>query len=163
MSISRLIFHNFWIKTVSLVIAVLLWWAVARDPRVEVVLTVPIEFHHVPPELEISAEKVPQAEIRLRGPARMVRELSAADIHPIIDLQGASVGERTFDLTPRQISLPHDVDVEQIVPSQFRVSFDRRVSREVEVRPRVIGTFASGFRISEAAPKPSLSSVPSGA
>jgi len=154
MSISRLIFHNFWIKTVSLVIAVLLWWAVARDPRVEVVLTVPIEFHHVPPELEISAEKVPQAEIRLRGPARMVRELSAADIHPIIDLQGASVGERTFDLTPRQISLPHDVDVEQIVPSQFRVSFDRRVSREVEVRPRVIGTFASGFRISEAITSP---------
>lgn len=150
----RYVFHNFGIKVLSLVIAVLLWWAVARDPRVELAVTVPIEFHHVPPDLEISSEKIPQAEIRVRGPARMVRELSQADVHPIIDLEGATPGERTFDLTSREISLPHDVEVVQIVPTQFRVSFDRRTSREVEVRPRVIGTFASGFRISEAITDP---------
>ncbi len=158
-SISRLLFKNFWIKVLSLLIAVLLWWAVARDPRVEVVLTVPIEFHHVPPELEINSEKVPQAEIRLRGPARIVRSLSAADVHPVIDLEGAAIGEKTFDLTPRQIRMPHDVEVEQIVPSQFRVSFDRRVSREVEVKPRVIGTFASGYRISETVTDPKTITV----
>jgi diadenylate cyclase len=143
------VFHNFFLKLTSLLLAVLLWWAVARDPRVEIALTVPIEFHNMPGELEISSEKVPQAEIRVRGPARVVRELSSADIHPVLDLQGAGIGEKTFDLTQREIRLDHDLEVVQVVPAQFRVSLDRRTSREVEVHPRVIGTFASGFRILE--------------
>jgi YbbR domain-containing protein len=143
------VLHNFWLKALSLALAVVLWWAVARDPRVEMALTVPIEFHNVPPELEISSEKVPEAEIRVRGPARLVRELSSADIHPVLDLQGAGIGEKTFDLTQREIRLDHELEVIQVVPAQFRVSLDRRTSREVDVHPRVIGTFASGFRISE--------------
>lgn len=143
------VFHNFALKVMSLLLAVLLWWAVARDPRVEIALTVPIEFHNVPSELEISSEKVPQAEIRVRGPARLVRELSSADIHPVLDLQGAGIGEKTFDLTQREIRLDHDLEVLQIIPAQFRVSLDKRTSREVDVHPRVIGTFASGFRILE--------------
>lgn len=143
------VFHNFWLKTMSLLLAVLLWWAVARDPRVEIALTVPIEFHNVPSDLEISSEKIPQAEIRVRGPARIVRDLSNSNIHPVLDLQGAGIGEKTFDLTQREIRVEHDVEVLQVVPAQFRVSLDKRASREVDVRPRVIGTFATGFRISE--------------
>ena len=85
----------------------------------------------------------------MRGPARLVRELSSADIHPVLDLQGAGIGEKTFDLTHREIQLDHELEVIQVVPAQFRVSLDRRTSREVDVHPRVIGTFASGFRISE--------------
>lgn len=153
------VFHNFWLKLLSLVMAVLLWWAVARDPRVEIALTVPIEFHNVPSDLEISSEKIPQAEIRLRGPARIVRELSNADIHPVLDLQGAGIGEKTFDLTQPQIHLEHDVEILQVVPAQFRVSLDRRASREVEVRARVIGTFASGFRILETITEPKVITI----
>jgi YbbR domain-containing protein len=151
---ARILFHNFWLKVLSLVIAILVWWAVARDPKVEVVLTAPIEFHHVPAQLEISSEKIPEAEIRLRGPARIVRSLTPADLHPIIDLENAGSGEKTFDLTPRQLRLPQEVEVEQIVPSQFRISLEKRIWREVEVKPRVIGTFAAGYRISEAITDP---------
>jgi YbbR domain-containing protein len=143
------VFHNFWLKVLSLLLAVLLWWGVARDRSVEIAVTVPIEFHNVPADLEISSEKIPQAEIRVRGPARIVRDLSSADIHPVLDLQGAGIGDKTFDLTQPQIHLEHDVEIMQIVPAQFRVSLDKRTYREVEVRPRVIGTFASGFRILE--------------
>jgi YbbR domain-containing protein len=143
------VFHNFVLKFMSLLLAVLLWWAVARDPRVEIALTVPIEFHNMPSELEISSEKVPQAEIRVRGPARMVRDLSSADIHPVLDLQGAGIGEKTFDLTQREIRVNNELEVIQVVPAQFRVSLDKRTSREVDIHARVIGTFASGFRILE--------------
>ncbi len=52
-------------------------------------------------------------------------------------------GERTFDLTSRQVRVPQDLEVVQIIPSQFQLSFDSRMTRSVEVRPRVIGTFAS--------------------
>lgn len=143
-----LFFKNIGLKLLSLLVAVAMWWGVARDPDVEVLINAPVEFHHVPENLEINSESLPNAQIRVRGPARVVRELLQSDVHPILDLQGATAGERTYDLTPRQIQLPHEVEVAQIIPAQLRVSFDRRASKEIEVRPRVIGTFASGYRIS---------------
>jgi diadenylate cyclase len=148
------VFNNFGLKLFSLFLAVLLWLAVTHDPMAEVAVNVPIEFHHVPENLEISSENIPQAQIRVRGPARIIRELAQAEIHPIIDLQGAIPGERTYDLTAKEIRLPHNTEVVQIVPTQFRVSFDKRAQRDVEVRPRVIGTFAAGYRISQATAEP---------
>lgn len=150
----RLLFHNLGLKILSLAIAMAVWWGVARDPVVEIPITTSVEFHHVPDGLEISSESIPQAQIRVRGPARVIRELARTDIHPIIDLQGSTPGERTFDLTPRQVQLPHEIEIIQIVPAQLRVNIDRREQREVEVRPRVLGTFASGYRISETSVAP---------
>lgn len=153
------VLHNFWLKLLSLCIAILVWWGVARDPLAEIAVNVPIEFHHLPANLEISSDTIPQAQIRVRGPARMVRELSTSEIHPVIDLQAATPGERTFDLSARQMNLPRGLEVVQIVPTQFRVSLDTRAQRDVEVRPRVIGTFASGFRIREAVADPSTITI----
>lgn len=143
----RYVLHNLGLKILALLIAVILWAAVTRDPMAEIALNVPIEFHHVPENLEISSEVIPQAQIRISGPARVLRELAQTDIHPVIDLQGVTAGEKTFDLTAKQIHLPRETEVVQVVPTQLRVSFDRRMTREVEVKPRVTGTFASGYRI----------------
>jgi diadenylate cyclase len=143
----RWVLHNFGLKLVSLALAVGLWVAVARDPVAEVAVEVPIEFHHIPENLEISSENIPRAQIRVRGPERLVRHLQPSDVHAEIDLQGAKAGERTFDLSTHQIRQPHDLEVVQVVPSQFRLMFDTRRTRQVEVHPRVIGAFAPGYGI----------------
>ncbi|MGE0406016.1 MAG: YbbR-like domain-containing protein [Candidatus Korobacteraceae bacterium] len=150
----KYVLHNFWLKVISLMAAVLLWAAVAREPVVEVVLSVPVEFRNPPEDLEISSDHVPQAQVRMRGPMGSVRQLTPASVHAIVDLQNSQPGERTFDLSPARISVPMDVQVVQVVPSQFRISLDRRASKQVEVRPRITGTFASGYRIDEVSTEP---------
>jgi YbbR domain-containing protein len=152
--IRRHVLHNFGLKLISLALAVGLWLAVARDPVAEVAVTVPIEFQNTPENLEISTESIPQAQIRVRGPERVVRQLRPLDVHPEIDLSGAKPGERTFDLGAHQIRQPYDLEVVQIVPSQFHLAFDTRLTRQVEVHPRVIGTFAPGYSISRVAVDP---------
>jgi YbbR domain-containing protein len=145
----KYVFHNFWLKLISLAAAVLLWMAVAREPIAEVAVTVPIEFTHVPENLEISSEKIPEAQIRVRGPSRSVRNLTPSQVHASVDLHQARPGERTYDQGDGlQITVvPRDVQVVQVVPTQLRLNFDVRDTRTVTVRPRVIGTFASGFHI----------------
>jgi len=145
--IQRWVLHNFGLKLISLALAVGLWLAVARDPIAEVAVEVPIEFHHIPENLEISSENIPQGQIRVRGPERLVRRLQPSDVHAEIDLMGAKPGERTFDLSSHQIRQPHGFEVVQVVPSQFRLTFDTRLTRQVEVHPRVVGTFAPGYGI----------------
>src|SRR5207244_2842975 len=150
----RYVLHNLGLKLLSLVLAVGLWVAVARDPIAEVAVSVPIEFHRIPDNLEISSESIPQAQIRVRGPERLVRGLRPADIHVEIDLAGTKPGERTFDLTAQQVRQPRDLEVVQIVPSQLRLTFDIGLTRQVEVRPRVIGTFAAGYYIAKVVADP---------
>jgi YbbR domain-containing protein len=145
----KYVFHNFALKLLSLAVAVLLWMAVTRDPVAEVALNVPVEFHNAPELLEISSEAIPQVQVRVRGPVRAVRDLSASEVHAVIDLAFVQPGERTYDLSPARIHVPDGVQVVQAVPSQIRISFDRRETRQVEVQPRVIGTFASGYRIQQ--------------
>jgi YbbR domain-containing protein len=148
------VFQNIGLKLISLLVAVLLWLAVVHEPQAEVSLTIPIEFQNVPQYLDFTSEHVPQAAIRVQGPERMVRDLDQAEVHATIDLAHAAPGEHTYDLTPREIHVPHGVDVLQVMPGQLRITFDRRITKEIPVRPRVIGSFASGIRIAEIASDP---------
>jgi YbbR domain-containing protein len=153
------VFANFGYKVVSLALAVGLWLALARDPAASVAVTVPIEFHNIPTNLEISAVNIPEAQVRVRGPERLIHELRPQDVHVEVDLSGVKPGERTFDLTAQQVRQPRDLEVAQVIPSQVRLSFDTALIRQVEVRPRVIGTFAGGYRIAKVVADPSTLSI----
>ena len=143
----RHVLHNLGLKLISLALAVGLWLAVARDPVAEVAVDVPIEFHNIPQNLEISSENVPRAQIRLRGPERVVHRLQSSDVYAEIELSGVKPGERTFDLTAQQIHQPSELAVVQVVPNQFHLAFDARLTRQIPVQPRVVGTFVSGYGI----------------
>src|SRR5512140_2541220 len=95
----RHVFHNFGLKLMSLILATALWFMISRNDRpAEVAVRAPIVFQNVPAELEISAESVPEAFIRVRGPERVIRQLRANDVQAVLDLAGSKAQERTFDL-----------------------------------------------------------------
>jgi YbbR domain-containing protein len=134
----------------SLLIATGLWMAIAPDQEpAEVAVRVPIEFRHVPQGLEISSTTIPDAQIRVRGPERLIRELRSTDIHAELELADVGAGERTFNLTAQQIHHQRELHVVQVVPGQVHLSFDMRMTREVEIRPRVTGSFLAGEQIAK--------------
>jgi hypothetical protein len=122
----RWVLHNFWLKVLSLLLATGLWLAIKpdQDPA-EVTLRVPIEFRHVPPVLEIRSVNIPEAQVRVRGPERMIRELRATDIHADLEMTGAEPGEHTFDLTEQQIHVQRDLTVVQVVPVRVTVVMEK--------------------------------------
>jgi len=146
----RFVLHNFWLKLLSLLMATGLWMAIAPDQEpAEVAVRVPIEFRHVPQGLEISSTTIPDAQIRVRGPERLIQELRSTDIHAELELADVKAGERTFNLTAQQIRHQRDLHVVQVVPGQVHLSFDMRMTRDVEIRPRVTGSFLAGEQIAK--------------
>lgn len=144
----RYVVHNFGLKVLSLLLAAGMWFLISPDEQpAEVAVRAPIVFQHVPPHLEISSEVIPEAQIRVRGPERVIRQLQANEIHAEIDLSDAKPEERTYDLTSQQVRHPRDVSVVQVVPSQLHLSFDTRLTREVEIHPRVTGNFPDGEQL----------------
>jgi YbbR domain-containing protein len=153
--IRRHVFHNFGLKLTSLILATGLWLAIASSPLSEVALNVAIIFRNMPPDLEISSENIPSVQIRVRGPERTVRRLQPSDVRAEVDLTGMKPGEHTFDLT-KAISVPDRLEIAEVVPSEVHVEFDTRSQRQVQVRPRVVGTFASGYRIGKIESDPAI-------
>jgi YbbR domain-containing protein len=157
--IRHLVFDHVILKLASLIIAILMWYGVARDPVSEVSLRVPVEFSRPPKDLDYSSDVAPQAQIRLRGPARVLRELAQESVHAVIDLQGAAPGEHTYDLTTDQIQVPHDIEVMQVTPTRLRMVFDTRATRQVGVKPRVVGTLPPGYRIESVTADPAMLTI----
>jgi len=147
-TLKRYMLHNFGLKVLSLLLACGLWLTISPDEQpAEVALHAPVVFQHVPRHLEISSESIPESQIRVRGPERLIRHLQPNEVQAEIDLSDANPGERTFDLTSQQVRHPRGLTVVQIVPSQLHLDFDTRLTREIEVHPRVTGNFPDGEEI----------------
>jgi YbbR domain-containing protein len=141
----RNIFHNLGLKLIALAFAVGLWLVVAREPISEIAVDIPIELQNLPSTLEISSVSIPRAQVRLRGPARVIHQ--PFDVRVGIDLRDVQPGERTFDLNSQHVHRPRLVEVVQVVPAQVHLVFDTRATRQVEIHPRVVGSFAPGYQI----------------
>jgi len=155
----KYVLKNLPFKLVSLAIAILLWWSVGRDQPIEIPMTVPVEFQNAPQNLEINSDYPFQARLTLRGPQGLLQRLNPSEIHAVLDLQGVGPGESTFDLSRKDIHVPRNVNVVQIVPAQFHINFDRSAARTVPVQPRVIGTLLSGYGITKVTATPSTITI----
>jgi YbbR domain-containing protein len=153
-ALRRIFVQNFGLKLMSLLLAIGLWLAVARSPVSEVEMRVPIEFQKIPENLEIDSASFTEAQIRVRGPDRLVTRLRSTDVGAHVDVSSGVPGSRTFDLTPQNVRVPQGLEVVQIVPGQFQLSFDSRMVRTIDVHPRVAGTFAQGMRIGQVVADP---------
>lgn len=144
----RHVFHHIGLKLTALVLATGLWLAVSSSPPAELAVNVGIIFRNLPNQVEISSVSIPNIQVRVRGPERIVRRLDPSEVRAEIDLAEVKVGEHTFDLT-KAVTVPDRLEVAQVVPSEVHVAFDSRAFRRIPVRPRVIGTFAGGYSIAQ--------------
>ena len=154
--VRHVFFHNMGLKIIALLIAFGLWMAIAREPMAEVVLQTPIEFIHVPENLELVSDVPLQAQVRVRGPGRLVRQLVPSEVRPIVDLTGTNPGTTTIDLTSSNIPVPRNIRVLQVIPAQLRISFDRQLTRQVPVHPRVSAT---GLKIVQTRTDPEMVTI----
>jgi YbbR domain-containing protein len=155
----RYVLHDLDLKVLALVISIGLWWMVGRDPIVESMVTAPVEFRHAPDSLVMTSDNSFEVQVTVSGPERIVRSLKPSEVSAVLDLTGVKPGERTFDLGARQVQVPRGLTVARVVPSQMHIDFNPSAARTVQVRPRVIGTFVSGYGIIDVTSDPATITI----
>jgi YbbR domain-containing protein len=139
--------NNWFLKLLSLAFAMTLWVAVASETSSEIGINVPLEYHNVPARLEITGDAANTVEVRLRGAANQVKDITPKDVATTVDLSNASPGERTVMLTAQNVQAPFGTEVIRINPSQVRISLEETVSKMVSVAPTTQGQPADGFEL----------------
>ena len=88
----------------------------------------------------MTSEPLNRVFLRLRGPATRINPGTLTQVIVRFDLdQIDTPGEHTLSLGSSNIQLPAGVHVGQVVPSQVRITVDKRVTRELPVEVRYSG------------------------
>jgi hypothetical protein len=144
----RLLTENPGWKLLALGISAFLWYAFVGETELAASLPAAVQFRNVPQDLEVSSEMFDRVFLRLKGPATRLNAGSLRDVTVVLDLaQVHGPGERTYTLSEDNLRLPVGVQVSRIVPSQLRLRFDKRVTRDVPVEIRFAGPAPMGYRI----------------
>lgn len=142
------------LKSLSVGIAVLLWFFVAGDETVERGLRVPLELQQFPGGIEMIGEAPSLIDVRVRGGSAALSQLGPGDIVAQLDLKAARVGRRLYQITPEQVRVPFGVQVVQVAPPTVALTFEPSVTRMVPVVPDIEGDPQPGFVVGQATIEP---------
>lgn len=157
-----LVFADWGLKVVAFLIALVLWFAVTgqRAPAISRLHGVRLSFV-LPPDMEISNEPRKDVEVTLRGSRRTLDAVRAGDFTVTYDAGAQRPGERLVRLTPSNIrlELPDGVSregltVERIEPATIPLRLERRVERELEVKPKLEGRPPEGYEVLDSESRP---------
>ena len=147
--------HNWFQKLLALGLALTLWIMVAGESTSEIGMEVPLEYRNVPADLEITGDAANSVEVRLRGSANLIKEVSAGDVSTTVDMGNMTPGEKILPLTPQNVQAPFGTEVIRISPSQVRLSLEQTISKTVPVVPTTQGEPAPGFELGKVLVSPS--------
>jgi YbbR domain-containing protein len=135
-------------KIFSLLLALMLWYIIVRDPDLATSVTVPVLFKGMPHELEISSDLPDRVQLEVRGPSTQLAPRSLATAAVVLDLGSVhDPGERTYTITAENVSLPSGVQLTRAIPSQVRLNFEHRLERDVPVQVRIAKGPPAGYHV----------------
>lgn len=149
-----LLFRRWPLKLLAVALAVAVWVAVTGEGNGVSDLHVPVEVL-LPQGTTLSGPPPSTVTVRLRGPEPLLRRIDAYDLDVRIDLRGSATGERTVQLSSRDISgVPRDLEVTMIDPERLKLVIAKKARREVPVVPTIIGKPPHGYTVYGAVARP---------
>jgi YbbR domain-containing protein len=139
--------ENWILKLISLTFALILWFFVMGERRLEIGYAVPLETENVPAGMMIANELPSTIDVRISGPRTLLMNLQPQDIRIAVDLGDVQPGVTSFKRLEERLNLPWALRVTRMSPAFVDVRLERMAEKMVPIRPVLIGTPAQGFRV----------------
>jgi YbbR domain-containing protein len=117
-----LFIKNWQYKLGSLLAALVLWYYVASDQNLSVVINAPVQFSNFPADMKIMNNVKNTIDIQLTGRRDIVNDINNNAITVSLSLKDAHIGKNTYRITPADIKfLPRGLDIKNIRPYSIDV------------------------------------------
>ncbi|MFO7813228.1 MAG: CdaR family protein [Pelovirga sp.] len=150
----KLITQNWTLKLMSLVFALMLWFFIMGERRLEVNYRVPLELQNLPRELMVANEVPSMVDVRISGPRTLLMKVSPNDISVTVDLTGLSPGLTSFRRLEERLNLPSGLRVTRLSPSFVDVRLERIQQKTVPISILLTGDPMDGFGVGTVRAKP---------
>jgi len=146
-------------KVLSLIFALMMWYFVVGEDKVDMTVYVPIEITNLPQSLIISNQFKKQLEVTISGPRGLVRSITNQHITRSIDLSKAQPGTQVFQNKPESISFPRGITIQRVQPANITLTIDKLLEKDLPIKPMIVGIPAEGFDIGAVTAKPATLSL----
>ncbi len=140
---------NIFLKLLSLAFAILLWFFVVLEDKVEQAVQVEIRVKNLPANLILVKPPPPSITVYVTGPRSILRNLTHRPLVLTIDLEDFKPGSHTVFFREKDIDLPAGLKITKIEPSQIEIILEREVEKTVSVEPGIYGSPPPGWKIAE--------------
>lgn len=137
--------ENWLLKLLSLSFALVLWFFVMGEQKLELGYAVPLELKNTPRGLMVANEVPSLVDVRISGPRTLLMNLSPSDISISVDLKDLQPGLTSFKRLEERLNIPSALKVTRLSPSFVDVKLERIRSKAVPVQPVISGQPAEGF------------------
>ncbi|RME24975.1 MAG: hypothetical protein D6798_10005 [Deltaproteobacteria bacterium] len=146
--------ENLPLKVLSLLFATMLWAWVQSDQVVEVRTRATVAWSW--PDGLVPSRQVPSTlVVTVSGPQGVVRQLKRGTLSLAVDLHDSPAGTVAVDFGQIEVAgLPPGVEVVQVSPPAVDIDLEKAITKEVEVRPTIIGEPADGYTITDVRSEP---------
>ena len=148
--------NNWGLKLISLIFAILLWYFVVGEDKIDTTIYIPVEIVNLPRELVISNQFKKQLEATVSGPRGLINGLNRQRITRTINLAKATPGTIVIRNEPETIQFPRGVIVSRIQPTHITLLIDELIEKELPVQARIIGDPAIGHELAGVVFEPPL-------
>ncbi|UCE85377.1 MAG: hypothetical protein JSU66_13670 [Deltaproteobacteria bacterium] len=133
------------LMVLSILIAVFLWGVAHGSASIELGFDVPVVLQGVPDDLVSTGLSSDEINIRVLGTRAALRNVEPQRLEYTIDVSGVKPGVAEFEVDVSRIVLPRGARILSRSPAEIDLTFERRGSRTVRVRPEPTGEPAVGF------------------
>lgn len=143
--ISSLFSKDWMLKVISLCLAIVLWYFVGGEDRVDKNVMVPIEIINLPRDLVISNQFKKEIEVTVSGPRSLILEMTNKAITRQVDLSAATPGTMVIENDNEHIPVLRGITVQRVTPSSIILSLDKLVQKQYPVSAKTVGRVAEGY------------------
>ncbi len=144
-----------WIlKIVSLLFALMLWYFVVGEAKVDITLFVPLEIVNLPQDLVISNQFKKELEVTVNGPRGLTRNIRNQHFSRPVNMEKAVPGTMLIQNGPDSINFPRGIRVIRIQPTNITIEIDRLVQKNLPVKATIKGKPETGFEIFSVSAQP---------
>jgi hypothetical protein len=147
--IRNLFLKNWGLKLFSLLLALVLWLTLIPEEKIfsEKTLTVPLELHNIPSDVELIERPPSMVDVKIRAPQKFLNQFTSVTVHAALNLERASVEQTDYPLNKNMISLPSGGEVMDIYPSQVNLRLEKTKEVMLKVEPSLSGKLQEGFKL----------------
>lgn len=145
----RLFLKNWGLKLFSFLLALILWLTLITPEKVfsDKWLTIPLELHNIPPEMELMEKPPASVDVKIRASKSLINDITSANVHAVLNLEKASLDQEDYPLRKSMISIPSGAEVREIRQSQVSLKLERTREILLDVEANIIGELKKGLKV----------------
>lgn len=154
-SLREKVFSNFRPKLVTVFLVIISWVIITAKQGGILTGTAPIKFHNLPENLVLVKSSPEEVEVQVKVISRLIPSPKQLDIVADVDLAKIREGTNHLAIKNDALQLPLGVVISGINPSVVKVTTEKKVRKNLQVRAKIIGDLPGGQRIRKMKADPS--------